>query len=303
MLFYHTVVMPENIEKKREKFIHRLKHTYRLVFFNDKTLEEIWRVRFTLMNVLSIAGTIFIILVGGSMALVMFTPLRVIVPGYPTDAMRNQIWINAMRLDSLEHEINLRDKYIHAVNAIVAGREPELTEAGTGSATPNYDNITFTRSEQDSLLRKRVEEEEQFNFTLRQQISPIYEDVSLSRIHFFKPVDGVISNKFNLKENHFGIDLVAAPNEVVKAILDGTVIMAVWTAETGNVIQIQHTSNIISVYKHNASLLNRKQGDKVKAGDAIAIVGNSGELTSGPHLHLEIWQNGTPVNPEDYFVF
>jgi len=295
--------MPENIEKKREKFIHRLKHTYRLVFFNDKTLEEIWRVRFTLMNVLSIAGTIFIILVGGSMALVMFTPLRVIVPGYPTDAMRNQIWINAMRLDSLEHEINLRDKYIHAVNAIVAGREPELTEAGTGSATPNYDNITFTRSEQDSLLRKRVEEEEQFNFTLRQQISPIYEDVSLSRIHFFKPVDGVISNKFNLKENHFGIDLVAAPNEVVKAILDGTVIMAVWTAETGNVIQIQHTSNIISVYKHNASLLNRKQGDKVKAGDAIAIVGNSGELTSGPHLHLEIWQNGTPVNPEDYFVF
>ena len=303
MLFYHTVVMPENIEKKREKFIHRLKHTYRLVFFNDKTLEEIWRVRFTLMNVLSIAGTIFIILVGGSMALVMFTPLRVIVPGYPTDAMRNQIWINAMRLDSLEHEINLRDKYIHAVNAIVAGREPELTEAGAGSATPNYDNITFTRSEQDSLLRKRVEEEEQFNFTLRQQISPTYEDVSLSRIHFFKPVDGVISNKFNLKENHFGIDLVAAPNEVVKAILDGTVIMAVWTAETGNVIQIQHTSNIISVYKHNASLLNRKQGDKVKAGDAIAIVGNSGELTSGPHLHLEIWQNGTPVNPEDYFVF
>jgi len=295
--------MPENIEKKREKFIHRLKHTYRLVFFNDKTLEEIWRVRFTLMNVLSIAGTIFIILVGGSMALVMFTPLRVIVPGYPTDAMRNQIWINAMRLDSLEHEINLRDKYIHAVNAIVAGREPELTEAGTGSATPNYENITFTRSEQDSLLRKRVEEEEQFNFTLRQQISPTYEDVSLSRIHFFKPVDGVISNKFNLKENHFGIDLVAAPNEVVKAILDGTVIMAVWTAETGNVIQIQHTSNIISVYKHNASLLNRKQGDKVKAGDAIAIVGNSGELTSGPHLHLEIWQNGTPVNPEDYFVF
>ena len=302
MLFLHTIFMPENIEKKKEKFIHRLKHTYRLVFFNDKTFEEIWHVRVTLMNVLSIAGTIFIILVGGSMALVMFTPLRVLVPGYATDSMRKQIVINAMRLDSLEYEINLRDKYIHAVNAIVAGREPELTESDAGSVTPNYDNITFTRSEQDSLLRKRVEEEEQFNFTFRQQVSSISEEISLSKIHFFKPVNGVISSKFNLKDNHFGIDLVAAPNEVVKAILDGTVLMSVWTAETGYVIQIQHTSNIISVYKHNASLL-KKQGDKVKAGDAIAIIGNSGELTTGPHLHLEIWQNGKPLNPEDYFVF
>ena len=294
--------MPEIIEKIKKKFIDRLKNTYRLVFFNDKTLEERWHVRITLMNVLSIAGTIFIILVGGSMALVMFTPLRVVVPGYPTDAMRKQIVINAMRLDSIENEIYLRDKYIHAVNAIVAGREPELPDANAGTNIPNYDNLDFTRSEQDSLLRQRVEAEEQFNFTLRQRSSSSYEEVSLSEIHFFKPVNGVVSSKFNLKDNHFGVDLVAAPNEVVKAILEGTVIMAVWTIETGWVIQIQHTSNLISVYKHNAAL-RKKQGDRVKAGDVIAIIGNSGELTTGPHLHLEIWQNGTPINPEDFFVF
>ena len=294
--------MPENIEKKRKKFIHRLKHTYRLVILNDKTFEEKWHVRVTPMNLLSIIGTIIILLVGGSIALVMFTPLRVLVPGYPTDAMRNQITINAMRLDSLEYEIKLRDRYIHAVNAIVSGRELELTEASAGSATTNYENITFTRSEQDSLLRRRVEEEEQFNFTIQQQASFISEEIPLSKLHFFKPLDGVVSSKYNLNNNHFGIDLVAGPNEVVKAILDGTVIMAVWTAETGNVIQIQHTSNIISVYKHNARLL-KKQGDKVKAGDAIAYIGNSGELTTGPHLHFEIWHNGTPVNPEDFFVF
>ena len=301
----YICVMPESTEKKREKFFRRLKHTYRLVFFNDNTFEEVWHVRFTRMNVLSITGTIFIILVGGSMALVMFTPLRVLVPGYPTDAMRRQIETTAIRLDSLEYEINLRDKYIHTVNAIIAGREPELTEANVENNPANYDNITFTRSEQDSLLRKHVEAEEQFNFMMRSPSVPSssFEDASISRFHFFKPLDGVVSSKFNLNSNHFGIDIVAVPNAVVKSILDGTVIFVSWTSEAGYVIQIQHTANIISIYKHNASLLNRKQGDKVKAGDAIAIVGNSGELTTGPHLHLEVWQNGTPVNPEDYIVF
>jgi len=296
--------MAESTQKKRIKFFLKLKHTYRLVFYNDNTFEEVWHLRFTPRNMLSLAGTIFILLVGGSMALVMFTGLRVLVPGYPSDAMRLQIMTNAMRLDSLEHEINLRDKYIHVVNAIVSGREPELTETGAESAPANYDNITFTRSEQDSLLRRQVEEEERFNFVLR-TVSPSmssYDDTFISNIHFFKPVEGVVSSKFNLSNNHFGIDIVAAPNEVVKSTLDGTVIFSEWTIETGYVIQIQHAANIISAYKHNSRPLI-KQGARVKAGDAIAIVGNTGELTSGPHLHFELWQNGTPVNPEDYIFF
>ena len=292
--------MPEVSKKK--KFFNKLKHTYRFVFFNDNTFEEVWHLRFTLINVLSLAGTAFIILVFGSMALVMFTPLREMVPGYPTDAMRRQVVTNAMRLDSLEHEIKLRDKYFNTINAIISGREPEVTEAETdNSAAGNYDNLTFTRSEQDSLLRKQVEEEEQFNFVIRSR-PPGSEEASISKIHFFKPMEGIITNKFDRTGNHFGIDIVASPNEVVKSVLDGTVIMAAWTVETGNVIQVQHQANILSVYKHNASLL-KKIGDKVKAGDAIAIVGNSGELTTGPHLHFEIWQNGKSVNPEDYIVF
>ena len=293
--------MSESTQK--EKFFHRLKHKYRLVFYNDSTFEERWHVRLTLRNMLSIVGTIGIILVGGSMALVMFTPMRVLVPGYTTDATLRQIMTNAMRLDSLEYEIHLRDKYFNAINAIIAGREPELTETGTESAPVNYENITFTRSEQDSLLRKQVEEEERFNFVMRTySASSSSEDASISRIHFFKPVEGVVSSKFSLNDSHFGIDLVAAPNAVVKAIHDGTVIFSEWTVDTGYVIHIQHAANIISVYKHNARRMKR-QGNRVKAGDAIANVGNSGELTTGPHLHLEIWQNGTPVNPEDYIVF
>jgi len=297
-----TKNMTDSTPIKRNKFFQKLKYTYRFVFIREKTLEEVWHLRFTLRNILSIAGTIFIILVAGSMALVMFTPLRLLVPGYPTDAMRRQIKFNVIRLDSLEHEINLRDKYIYAVNAIVAGREPELIETETEGKPANYENITFTRSEQDSLLRKQVEEEERFNFVMRSPLTSSSEEVFISKIHFFKPVEGVVSSKFNLNDHHFGIDIVAAPNEGVKSIYDGTVILSTWTAEAGYVIQIQHPANIISIYKHNGRLL-KKQGERVKAGDAIAIVGNTGELTTGPHLHIEIWQNGAPVNPEDYIVF
>jgi len=296
--------MPESTQKKRMKISRLLKDPYRLVFFDDNTLEEVWSLWFTPRNLLSIIGTIIIILILGSMALVMYTPLRVLVPGYPTETMRQQIFANAIRLDSLEHEIRLRDRYINAVNAIVAGREPELTEVSAEGSPANYENITFTRSEQDSLLRRQVEEEERYNFILRMPSASTlsFDETVVSNMHFFKPVEGVLTSKFNLNNNHFGVDVVASPKEVVKSILDGTVILSVWTLETGYVIQIQHAANIISVYKHNASL-SKKQGDRVKAGDAIAIVGNTGELTTGPHLHLEIWQNGTPVNPEDYIVF
>ena len=112
----------------------------------------------------------------------------------------------------------------------------------------------------------------------------------------------MVTNSFNAGENHFGTDIVAAPNEVVKAAMDGTVILATWTVETGYVLQIQHDNNLISIYKHNAELL-KKVGNVVRAGDAIAIIGNSGELTTGPHLHFELWHNGTPVDPEQYIVF
>ena len=121
-------------------------------------------------------------------------------------------------------------------------------------------------------------------------------------MHFFTPVAGLVTREFNPVAGHFGIDLVAAPNEVVKATLEGTVIMSTWTLETGYVIQIQHGNELLSVYKHNAALF-KSVGEKVVAGDAIAIVGNSGELTTGPHLHFELWHNRVPLNPADYIVF
>ena len=165
-----------------------------------------------------------------------------------------------------------------------------------------YENITFSKSVEDSLLRIQIEQEEQYNLST----SEYEENNKGSKIinqHFFTPLKGVVTSKFNPVDNHFGTDIVAESNTIVSAVLDGTVVMAGWTLETGYIIEIQHANNIISVYKHNAKLL-KDIGTVVRAGETISIIGNSGELyTSGPHLHFELWHNGTPIDPEQYIIF
>jgi murein DD-endopeptidase MepM/ murein hydrolase activator NlpD len=125
---------------------------------------------------------------------------------------------------------------------------------------------------------------------------------SITNFFFFSPLKGLVTNSFDMKEEHYGIDITAQENEAIKATLDGTVIMSAWTSETGYVIQIQHENNLVSVYKHNSALM-KKVGQYVKAGEVVAIIGNSGELTSGTHLHFELWYNGNPIDPQEYMVF
>lgn len=284
--------------RRRKLLMNKLKHKYRLVFFNDNTFEEVWHLRLSLLNVLSVVGTISVFLTALVVMLMAFTSLREFIPGYPDQNMQTSIMHNAMRLDSLENEIRIRDQYFSNLNALISGQEPVKYETPQDSAK-SFTNIKFTKSVHDSMLRQRIEEEEQFNFSVSS--NPKGES-SISEMHFFTPIKGMVTNAYSAAENHYGVDIVASPNEVVKATLDGTVILAAWTSETGNVIQIQHQNNVLSVYKHNASLLKRV-GNQVKAGDAIAIIGNSGELTTGPHLHFELWYNGKPVNPADYIIF
>jgi murein DD-endopeptidase MepM/ murein hydrolase activator NlpD len=250
------------------------------------------------MNVLSAVGTISIVLIILVIALMAFTPLRSLIPGYPDMDMKQKNFLNSLRLDSLEYELRIRDQYFANLNALISGQDP-VNYQNKPDSTKNYKKIKFSKSATDSILRQQIEEQEQFNFSVSSSNKKVY---SISQMHFFTPVKGIVINAYNFKENHLGIDIVASPNEVVKSTLDGTVIMATWTLETGYNIQIQHANNVISIYKHNANLL-KKVGDHVNAGDAIAIVGNSGELSSGPHLHFELWYNGRPVNPADYIIF
>ena len=287
------------MSKMKRPLKERLRDKYRLIIYNDNTFEEVGFIRLTGFNLLWILGALAFMMVTLTFILIAYTSVRDLIPGYPDTNLRREIVMNALKLDSLEHEIDKRDLYFDNINGIIMGRKP-ANVGDTSVQAVKEKNIKFSKSAKDSLLRLQVEDEEQFNLTINKQDH--FVTTNLSQIHFFTPLRGVVTNSFNAETNHYGTDIVAGPNEVIKSTLDGTVILASWTLETGYVIQIQHENNLVSVYKHNAELL-KKAGSRVVAGEPIAIVGNSGELTTGPHLHFELWFNGRPLNPEDYMVF
>ncbi len=273
---------------------------YRFSIINDATFEEVWRIRMTQYSAFLLITFLVVFIIGSTTALISFTNLREFIPGYPDVTMRRNILLSAIRLDSLDRELALRDKYFANISAIVQGKQPPETIVDLDSAR-DYGAITFTSSPEDSALRSRIEEEEQFNLTLG---LTSHETVTgLSGMHFFPPVKGIISGKYDLRTNHFGTDIVTKPKAVVSAALDGTVIFTGWTMETGYVIEIQHSNNVVTIYKHNASLL-METGTLVRAGEPISVVGDSGELyTSGPHLHFEIWYKGNSLDPEKHILF
>ncbi len=286
------------IKEKKKNIVNKLRNKYRLSIYNDDTFEEVWFLRLSRLNVFSIVGTSILVFTIAIIVLIAFTPLREFIPGYPDGIMRRNIINNVHKLDSLEHELEIRDRYFESINTIIRGGTP-LSYENAQDTTIRYEEITFDKSEHDSILRQQIEEEELFNLSILSNAST---KTDFSSIHFYPPVRGLVTNSFNPSENHYGTDIVTGSNKVVVAALDGTVIIANWTLETGYVVQIQHANNLISVYKHNSELL-KKVGNHVTAGEAIAIIGNSGELTSGPHLHFELWHNGTPIDPEDYVAF
>lgn len=285
-------------EQPKRSLAESLRDKFRLIIYNDSSYKEIWYIRLTRMNIIILTASVAVLIVVGIFALMAFTGIRQLIPGYPDENLRRTIHMNAVRLDSLENEIRMRDQYFQTIRSLVAGEEP-VDPVNFGDTAVETASVEFARSFEDSLLRMQIEQEEQYNLlALSNQRPP----TDLAGIHFFAPLRGLVTLPFKATENHFGTDIVAAPNEVVKATLDGTVIMDAWTVETGYVIHIQHENNLVSVYKHNSELL-KKSGNIVKAGDAIAIIGNSGELTTGPHLHFELWHNGTPIDPQSYIVF
>lgn len=285
---------------KKEKKRPNWRDKFRLSLTNDTTFEEVWRIKLTRYSAFLLISFIVFFIIGGTILLIAFTNLREFIPGYPDVTMRRNILISAIRLDSLERELDLRDKYFVNLNSIISGKKP--TEMySLKDSTRNYKSISFRNSPEDSALRSQVEKENKYNLTL----GPISPEslTNLASLHFFPPVKGIVSGKYDLRMKHYGTDIVTKPKSPVSASLDGTVIFTGWTMETGYVIEIQHSNNIVSVYKHNAGLL-KETGDLVKTGEVIAIVGDSGEMyTSGPHLHFEIWYKGSPLNPEEHIIF
>ncbi len=282
----------------KKKIIKKLSDRYRLIIYNDTTFQSVWSIKLTRLKVFTVTSLLSALIVILVILLIATTGLREYIPGYPKAEYRQMLVLTALKIDSLENELYKRDNFFKGIQAIMNDEVPE-------------DNIVI----KDSSFSLNQIEIEQFNHDsvfqdklLAEQISLQPADftsnrkLNLSQIHFFAPIKGVITNKFKSTHDHFGVDLVSEPNARISAVMDGTVVFSDWTMETGYVIFIQHDSELISAYKHNSELLKNK-GDRVKAGEAIAIIGNTGKLTTGPHLHFELWYNGTPLDPEQYIDF
>jgi murein DD-endopeptidase MepM/ murein hydrolase activator NlpD len=199
-------------------------------------------------------------------------------------------------LDSLSEALKARDSFIENTQLIISGDRPkgDLAMKKERIKAPSVTDLD-TRGEADRMLRKEFETNQSGKLVSFSASSGIYQQALL-----LSPIaGGIVSARYDTRIRHFGVDLLAPKDEPIKAIADGTVVMADWTSETGHVITVQHAGNLISVYKHNSVLL-KKVGDFIRAGDILAIIGNSGELTTGPHLHFELWHNGNPVDPELY---
>ncbi len=289
--------MKSKKEAKKE-VIKKLKKRYHLKMVRESNLEEVLAFHVTRFSIYTTLGVSIISIIAIVVASIAFTPLRVLIPGYPDAKLQKMIVYNAKTVDSLEYELLVRDQYFESIQDIMQGVEP-TSHQNPHDTFQNYQDIDFSISKEDSLLRLQVEKQGQFSIYKNSEEAVVN---NIAKLHFYAPINGLVTNEFDVNKNHYGIDIVAKPNQVVSATLDGTVIGASWSVEFGYVILIQHKYNLISAYKHNSELL-KKAGSRVKAGDPIAIIGNSGELTWGPHLHFEIWFNGKAVNPKNYINF
>lgn len=275
----------------------KLRKKYRVQVISEDHFEEKATLRLSLLNLLVVFASIIILMVSLTIYLVAFTNLREYIPGYADSNSKKKLLELLNVTDSLEKKLSTNDLFLQNLQLVIQGHKIPDSLMFRLDTNARFEHITNQRSHDDSLLRAMVEEEDRYNLS-----STTIGKTTLASSLFFTPIRGVVTEHFNSEIAHYGIDIASRKNEAVKATLSGTVIIATWTSETGNIIVIQHADNLISVYKHNAVLL-KKVGAVVKSGEPIAIVGNSGELTTGPHLHFELWYNGFPIDPELFMVF
>jgi murein DD-endopeptidase MepM/ murein hydrolase activator NlpD len=285
--------------KKRSRLVRNLRNKFRLVVMNDQTLEEKFSLRLTPMNILVFGGTAVLTLITVTLYLIAFTPLREYIPGYTDVRVRRNLVQMAIRADSLEQQMAARESYLSGLLNVLEGKADSLPGQRPATVAVTDSSRRLPRSVEDSILRQEMEAADRFELT-EQESRPFAAGIGTTA--FFSPLKGTVTTRFDTRQKHYGIDIVAGSNEVIKSVLDGTVILSNFTSETGYVIGIQHANNICSFYKHNSALL-KTTGERVRAGDVVAIIGNSGEQSSGPHLHFELWYNGSPVNPSEFISF
>ncbi|MBW6459431.1 MAG: M23 family metallopeptidase [Bacteroidales bacterium] len=286
----------------KKKWYRKLRNKYKLVILNDETYEEKLSFKLSRLNVFVATGTLAILLIFITTIIIAFTSLREYIPGYTDVTLYEKVYKLGELTDSLNAVVRQKSLYLENLRIVLSGKDTTIITPLKVDTSSKYQNLYSSPSREDSLFRREFEEQMaagdfKLTPTDRSGTRP-----DISNFTFFTPLRGIITSKFDPAARHFGVDIVSVRNEAIKATLDGVVIFTGWTLETGYNISIQHENDLVSVYKHNSALL-KDQGTFVKAGDPIAIIGSSGEYSTGPHLHFELWYNGVPVDPTDFIKF
>jgi len=283
-------------KKKKGKLKQKLTDKYRLVVLNEDTFEERFSLKLSRLNVFVLSGFFSILLVVLTITLIAFTPIKEYIPGYSSTLLKKNALIATLKTDSLKTQLSILENYTKALRPVLTGElKPEEADSlflQQERIIINENALAATKA--DSIFREEVDSRDRFPIINNSQ--------SNVKLVFFAPLNGQISQGFDPSSKHFAVDILANTGSPIKAIADGTVIFSGWTTETGYVIILKHSNNYISVYKHNGNLL-KEQSDFVQSGEAIASVGSTGELTTGPHLHFELWSDGYALDPLKYIDF
>ena len=282
-------------KKKKSKLQQKLTNKYRLVVLNEGTFEERFSLQLSLLNVFVLGGVLSFLLILVTTFFITFTPIKQYIPGYSSTELKIKATKLAIQTDSLKKRLTILQDFTKALQPILTGEiRAEVLDSLQLLERINIQDSLLNASKEDSLFREKIDVEDRF---------PIQNNALTNvKIVFFAPLTGTISQGFDIKKNHLAVDIVAKKNTAVKAIADGTVIFSGWTTETGYVIILKHAYDYISVYKHNGNLL-KEQGNLVKSGEVIASVGSTGEFSTGPHLHFELWSGGYAINPTNLIDF
>ena len=305
---------------KRNMIVERLKtlkkemgHKQRFVIMDSETFRERWSFQLSARNLFVAVGLSVIVLVVLTTILIAFTSLREYIPGYMQTDLVEQVHKSTATIDSLEQKLYEQDLMLANIKALIMGEEISEKEHKRDSlkVKPGED----VRSKSDSLLRNEIESQDKYQVKSSTSYADNADNLDGNHVYvnisdkglptdylFYTPLKGKVISVFEPHKRHYGIDIAGSENAVIKSVYNGTVLFSDFTLKTGYIIAIQHPNNMISVYKHNSALL-KHTGDVVRAGEPIAFIGNTGELTSGPHLHLELWYNGKAINPVEYISF
>lgn len=283
--------------KKKNRLLSLISEKFRIIVVNE-SLEEKYSIKLSALNLLVVTSLLGALTIIATTLVIIYTPLRQYILGFSETDMKHKIVEMTFKMDSLQNKISQSDTYLQAIQKSIRGeiKAENINDSYIEEKNAKeLEDIDISPSQEELKLRQDVEEIEKFN-TFNSAKS------SSTKMIFFSPISGDLSTIFSQDKRHFGVDVVAREGEPVKAVGDGTVVFSEWSSKTGYVIMIQHANNFISVYKHN-SFLTKRQGDMVKAGEVIAAVGNTGEITTGSHLHFELWDRGYPVDPFNFVSF